>query len=144
MVSGEEQYHCVAIHKRSTNVLEFQIGSKTVHQSSLNDNGQTIESYLGGLESICSDTYFKKSHYMTQVRLDSAFEMSPCPIDGEFVGLIPDADDLCARLWSDCNRNDTMNYQVSICGHDEIFDGMLSITSVFPNLYNNENVKLFF
>lgn len=103
-------------------MLEFQIGSKTIHQSSLNDNSRTIDS-LGGLESICSNKYFEKSHFITQVRLDSAFEMSPCPIDGEFVGLIPDAEELCARLWSDCDRNDTMNYQVSVCGHDEIFDG---------------------
>lgn len=138
----------MSVHKRSTNVLEFQIGSKTIHQSSLNDNGRNIDNYLqGGLESICSDQYFDKAHFITQVRLDSAFEMSPCPIDGEFVGLIPDAEgerqhnakfsqivsdshdspicttDLCARLWSDCTQNDTMNYQVSFCGHDEIFDG---------------------
>lgn len=127
MIVGEEQYHCVSIHKRSANVLEFQIGSKTVHQSSLNDNGGSIDSYLGGIESICSDQFFDKSHFLTQARLDSTFELSPCPIDGEFVGLIPDAEDLCARLWSDCEKNDTMNYQVSICGHDEIFDGLLSI-----------------
>lgn len=106
--------------------MEFQIGSKTIHQSSLNDNGRNIDNYLqGGLESICSDQYFDKAHFITQVRLDSAFEMSPCPIDGEFVGLIPDAEDLCARLWSDCSQNDKMNYQVSFCGHDEIFDGKL-------------------
>lgn len=104
--------------------MEFQIGSKTIHQSSLADNGGTIDNYIGGLESICGDQYFDKSSYLTQVRLDNTFEMSPCPIDGEFIGYIPDAEDLCARLWSDCDKNDTMNYQVSICGHDEIFDGM--------------------
>lgn len=125
-LTGEEQYHCVAVHKRSANVLEFQIGNKIVHQSSL--NGGSIDSYLGGLESICSDEHFDKSHVMTQARLDSTFELSPCPIDGEFVGLIPDAEDLCARLWSDCDANDTMNYQVSFCGHDEIFDGEFSFS----------------
>lgn len=93
LITGEQQYNCVSVHKRSTNVLEFQIGSKTIHQSSLNDNGRNIDNYLqGGLESICSDQYFDKAHFITQVRLDSAFEMSPCPIDGEFVGLIPDAE----------------------------------------------------
>lgn len=115
--------------------MEFQIGSKTIHQSSLNDNGRNIDNYLqGGLESICSDQYFDKAQFLTQVRLDSAFEMSPCPIDGEFVGLIPDAEDLCARLWSDCSQNDTMNYQVSFCGNtDEIFDGeFLSFVFYFP------------
>lgn len=125
MLSGEEQYHCVAVHKRSANVVEFQIGSKTIHQSSLNDNGASIDSYLGSLDSICGDQYFEKSHFITQSRLDSTFiEPSPCPIDGNFVGLIPDAEDFCARLWSDCEKNDTMNYQVTICGHDEVFDGM--------------------
>lgn len=104
-------------------MLEFQIGSKTIHQSSLADNGGTIDNYIGGLESICGDQYFDKSSYLTQARLDNAFEMSPCPIDGEFIGFIPDAEDLCARLWSNCDRNDTMNYQVALCGHDEIFDG---------------------
>lgn len=122
---GEEQYHCVSIHKRSANVLEFQVGSNTIHQSWLDENGATIDSY-GGLESICSDQNFDKAHFITQARLDSTFELSPCPIDGEFVGLIPDAEDLCARLWSECDKNDTMNYQVSICGHDEIYDGMLN------------------
>lgn len=122
LVSGEGQFHCIAIHKRSANVLEFQIGNKIVHHSSLND--------LGDIDSICGDQHFDKSHIMTQARLDNTFELSPCPIDGEFIGLIPDAEDLCARLWSDCGKNDTMNYQVSFCGHDEIFDGEFLIFSM--------------
>lgn len=112
-------------------MLEFQIGSKTVHQSSLNDNGGSIDNYLGGLESICRDQYFDKAHFITQARLDSAFELSSCPIDGEFIGLIPDAEDLCASLWSDCEKTDAMNYQVSICGHDEIYDGLIFLSLYF-------------
>lgn len=131
VITGEEQYHCVAAHKRSANVLEFQIGNKIVHQSSL--NGGSIDNYLGGMESICSDENFDILHIMTQARLDSTFELSPCPIDGEFVGLIPDAEDLCARLWSDCEANDTMNYQVSPCGHDEIFDGEIFFSVITVN-----------
>lgn len=112
---GEEQYHCVAINKRSANILEFQIGSKTVqHYANENDNN---------IESICDDVYFDRTRWTTQGRLDG-FTASPCPVDGEFYGFIPDAEGLCAKLWSDCQTPDIMFYQVSACEYDEIFEGI--------------------
>lgn len=45
-----------------------------------------------------------------------------CPISGEFTGVIPDADDLCAKLWSDCRAPELMYYQVSHCETMEIYE----------------------
>lgn len=110
---GEEQYHCVWVTKRSDNILEFQIGSRTIQ-------------HLGGSSrpdaTICDDKYFDKTRWLTQGRLDHSV-VSACPIDGDFEGRIPDAEGLCAKLWSECDRPDIMFYQVSACDYDEIFEG---------------------
>lgn len=111
---GEEQYHCVWIIKRSANILEFQIGSKTIQHL---DDGNTDFDY------ICDEKFFDKTRWLTQGRLDHSVTVSPCPVDGEFEGLIPDSNELCAKLWSECESPDIMYYQVSVCGYDEVFEG---------------------
>lgn len=111
---GEKQYLCVAINKRSANILEFQIGSKTVQHYS--------DEYNNDIESICDDQYFDRTRWTTQGRLDN-YTASPCPVNGEFFGLIPDAEGLCAKLWSECQSPDIMYYQVSACEYDEVFEG---------------------
>lgn len=113
---GEEQYHCVWIIRRSTNILEFQIGSKTV-QSLAHDGTEFA------INGICDAQYFDSSRWITQGRLDHASSVSPCPVDGEFEGLIPDAGGLCAKLWSECHALDIMYYQVSACDYNEVFEG---------------------
>lgn len=45
-----------------------------------------------------------------------------CPISGEYIGLIPDSQDLCAKLWSDCQAPELMYYQVSDCATNEIYE----------------------
>lgn len=117
---GEEQYHCVWIVKRSLNVMEFQIGAKTVQH--IDDNSRPSE-------SICDNSYFDETRWLTQGQMDNALATTTataaCPIDGEFEGLIPDAEGLCAKLWSECDRPDIMYYQVYACDYDEIFEGKI-------------------
>lgn len=46
---------------------ESQICSKTIHRSLSNDNGKVINSYFGGIKSICTDQFFDKSHSTTPI-----------------------------------------------------------------------------
>lgn len=111
---GEEQYHCVWVAKRSENILEFQIGAKTIQHLGVGSRPDG---------SICDDRYFDKTRWLTQGRIEHGLVTTACPIDGDFEGLIPDAEGLCAKLWSECDRPDIMFYQVSACDYDEIFEG---------------------
>lgn len=78
------------------------------------------------IESICDDQYFDKSQWTTQGRYDNRYETSPCPINGEFIGYIPDAEGLCARMWSG-ERADIMFYEVSSCEYGEVYDGQYKL-----------------
>lgn len=95
------------VKKRSANILEFQIGTRT------GTNASAI---------ICDDMYFDDSRWLTQARLDHNQVMSPCPVNGEFTGLIPDALGLCAKLSSECHSPDNMHYEVSACNYDEVYE----------------------
>lgn len=119
--TGEEQYHCVWLSRRSVNILEFQVGSKTMQHNALHDKHDT------DIESICDDQYFDQFRWLTQGRTRPGYQVTACPIDGEFVGQLPDVEGLCARLWSDCRRPDTMYYQVSSCEYGEIYEGKRSL-----------------
>ncbi|KAF5272839.1 hypothetical protein FQR65_LT00435 [Abscondita terminalis] len=103
----EERYTCVKIKKRSTNIMEFQVGTNFTRNNDV--------SYL------CSDTNFPDNAWITQGRLNRKFEAS-CPISGEYTGVIPDTTDLCAKLWSDCRAPELMYYQVSDCLTAEVFE----------------------
>lgn len=53
---------------------------------------------------------------------------SPCPIAGEYTGMIPDAIGLCAKLYSDCNNPEIMFYTVSDCSDQpEVYEGNTSV-----------------
>lgn len=39
-----------------------------------------------------------------------------------FLGLIPDALGLCAKLSSECSSPDNMHYEVSACNYDEVYE----------------------
>ena len=116
---GEEQFHCIWAIKRSANILEFQIGSKTVQNLAASDSDADSE------DNICADKYFDETRWLTQGRLDHSLTMSPCPVNGEFTGFVPDAEGLCAKLSSECQSKDIMYYQVSACDYDEVFEGRL-------------------
>nr|XP_040222749.2 uncharacterized protein LOC120949487 [Anopheles coluzzii] len=105
---GEEMYQCLKIERRDTNVFEFQISSR---QSA---------NYTA---TICNDFYFNDDRWLTQGRLDSNDIVSPCPIIGEFSGIIPDDEGLCAKLSSECESQDIMYYQISACDYaNEVYE----------------------
>ncbi|XP_056645658.1 uncharacterized protein LOC130450935 isoform X1 [Diorhabda sublineata] len=107
----EEYYNCVKIANRGGNILEFQLGTNT---STNKDDVFTL----------CANENFQPDSWITQGRLEIPPTMSSemCPITGEYTGRIPDATDLCAKLWSDCRAPEYMYYQVSHCETEEIYE----------------------
>ncbi|CAG9855095.1 unnamed protein product [Phyllotreta striolata] len=107
----EESYNCLRLATRGNNILEFQLGTNT----SINKDD---------VFTICSDENFQSDQWITQGRLEIQPGVSTgmCPITGEYTGRIPDATELCAKLWSDCRAPELMYYQVSHCESEEIFE----------------------
>ncbi|XP_042243526.1 uncharacterized protein LOC121880402 [Homarus americanus] len=97
---GDEAFTCLAMQERSSNVMEFQISP---------DVKETYE--MGLCSSPASLTW---DSWVTQGRVDR-FRQSPCPVAGEYTGVIPDAPILCAKLYSDCNNPEIMFYTVFSC-----------------------------
>ncbi|XP_037775418.1 uncharacterized protein LOC119572388 [Penaeus monodon] len=97
---GDEAFTCLAMQERSSNVMEFQISPdvKTKYEAGL-------------CSSPASLTW---DAWVTQGRVDR-FKQSPCPVAGEYTGVIPDATILCAKLYSDCNNPEIMFYTVFSC-----------------------------
>ncbi|KAK4871785.1 hypothetical protein RN001_015909 [Aquatica leii] len=104
---GEEQYNCLKIKKRSTNIIEFQLGTNFSKNKDVFD--------------LCSETNFQDNNWITQGRLNRKLEAS-CPISGEYTGVIPDNTEFCAKLWSDCRAPELMYYQVSDCVTSEVVE----------------------
>ncbi|KAK3877277.1 hypothetical protein Pcinc_018001 [Petrolisthes cinctipes] len=98
--SGDEAFTCLAMQERSSNVMEFQISP------------DRRASYESGLCS--SPASLSWDSWVTQGRVDR-FRQSPCPVAGEYTGVIPDAPVLCAKLYSDCNNPEIMFYTVFSC-----------------------------
>ncbi|XP_076029973.1 uncharacterized protein LOC143018485 [Oratosquilla oratoria] len=99
---GEETFTCVWIKQRDTNVLEFQMA--------------TSPSEVYNATHLCSDNMFRGQQWITQGNLRPK-EQPGCPIAGDYTGVIPDAQDLCARLNSDCRNPEVMHYTVSACAN---------------------------
>ncbi len=60
---------------------------------------------------------------MTQGRLEVT-DPTPYPITGEYSGVIPDTDGLCAKLYSDCNNPEIMFYTIFNCfNRSEVYEG---------------------
>ncbi|KAJ8955379.1 hypothetical protein NQ318_003476 [Aromia moschata] len=106
---NEEYYNCIKISNRSKNILEFQLGTN-------NSNDKDV--------SLCEDENFERDHWITQGRqeINPGTSSGMCPITGEYTGRIPDATDLCAKLWSDCRAPELMYYQVSHCESQEVYE----------------------
>ncbi|CAH2006229.1 unnamed protein product [Acanthoscelides obtectus] len=106
----EEFYSCVRIANRSNNILEFQIGKNTSKDKDV--------------FSLCQDENFEGDTWITQGRqnITIGFSSGMCPITGEYTGKIPDATNLCAKLWSDCRAPELMYYQVSHCDSEEVYE----------------------
>lgn len=75
--------------------------------------------------TLCDDKNFNENNWLTQGRLDENLIISPCPVNGEFIGIIPDAEGLCAKLSSNCQQPDIMYYQVAACDEDQIYEGKI-------------------
>ena len=65
---------------------------------------------------------------MTQGRQE-VLEPTPYPIVGEYTGVIPDTDGLCAKLYSDCNNPEIMFYTIFNCfNRSETYEGKAIIS----------------
>ncbi len=74
-------------------------------------------------ETLCDDENFQDRTWTTQGRIDLT-DSTPYPIDGEYTGVIPDTEGLCAKLYSDCNNPEIMFYTIFNCfNRSEVFEG---------------------
>lgn len=101
---GEKSFNCVWIKRRSENILEFQMG---------------VESANNYTTTICSPNNFAETSWQTLARLDRQSVKSPCPVTGNFEGVLPDSTGLCAKLSSDNKSEDVMYFEVSDCRDPE-------------------------
>lgn len=97
---------CLMMRQRSENVLEFTIGMvfSPVHR-----------------DSLCDDPNLDNLVWMTQARIERAVE-SPCPITGQYTGMITDLSGMCAELSSNCNTREIMYFKVSDCESGELYE----------------------
>lgn len=73
-------------------------------------------------ESLCDEENFSDNTWVTQGRYDAS-EPTPYPIIGEYTGVIPDTDGLCAKLYSDCNNPEIMFYTIFNCfNRSEVYE----------------------
>ena len=114
---GEEHYKCVWFKNRGLNAIEFQVGLYT----SLSHN-----------ESLCDEGNFLDRTWTTQGRTEVE-NATPYPIIGEYTGVIPDTDGLCAKLYSDCNNPEIMFYTIFNCfNRSEVYEGNYRTLTIFP------------
>ena len=74
-------------------------------------------------ESLCDEDNFQERTWTTQGRIEVE-DPTPYPIVGEYTGVIPDTDGLCAKLYSDCNNPEIMFYTIFNCfNRSEVFEG---------------------
>lgn len=104
---GDEHYKCVWLKDRGDNALEMQIGLYTSPTHN---------------ESLCEVENFLDRTWVTQGRQDVT-ETTPYPIVGEYSGVIPDTDGLCAKAYSDCNNPEIMFYTIFNCfNRSEVYE----------------------
>ncbi|XP_017763106.1 PREDICTED: uncharacterized protein LOC108552923 [Eufriesea mexicana] len=99
-------YVCLMMRQRSENVLEFTIGMVL---------SPVYQTYL------CDDPNLDKPVWMTQARVERAVE-SPCPITGQYMGMITDLSGMCAELSSNCNTREIMYFKVTDCESGELYE----------------------
>ena len=105
---GDEVYKCVWIKQRGLNTIEIQM--------SLFDSAGSAD------PSLCRDENFLERAWTTQGRARIE-EKAPYMFTGEYTGVIPDTDGLCAKLYSDCNNPEIMFYTIFNCfNRSEVFE----------------------
>ncbi|XP_076335457.1 uncharacterized protein LOC143238801 isoform X2 [Tachypleus tridentatus] len=99
---GQEAYNCIWLQKRSSNVLELQLG----------DNPSS-----GYVQLLCGHHMFRSNTWVTLGRLDVTHPES-CPITGNYSGMTSGGGTLCAKLATDCNNPDILHYSIRDCGNN--------------------------
>ena len=110
---GEQGYTCLALQPRQagilSSILEMKIGR-------INSQLEEVSCSYSALEDPLSVT-----RHLTQVR-----DKVACPLSGEWQGVIPGAEGLCARSVTSCARPDQMQYQVYNCNNKmEVYEDRL-------------------
>ena len=104
---GEEEYKCVWVKERGVNTMEVQV---SIYGSEFPDI------------SLCREENFQERTWITQGRLETK-EKAPYMFTGEYTGVIPDTEGLCAKLYSDCNNPEIMFYTIFNCfDRTEVFE----------------------
>lgn len=104
---GDEEYKCLWVKERGVNTLEVQVGLYT------SDTPDRV---------LCGDENFQERTWTTQGRLVIE-EKAPYMFTGEYTGVIPDTEGLCAKLYSDCNNPEIMFYTIFNCfNRTEVFE----------------------
>ena len=104
---GDEEYKCMWVKERGVNTMEVQVGLYT--SDTHND-------------SLCGHENFQERTWTTQGRVDIT-ETAPYMFTGEYTGVIPDTEGLCAKLYSDCNNPEIMFYTIFNCfNRTEVFE----------------------
>ena len=120
---GEQGFACLALHSRQADSLG-SLGSWGAAAAVI------MEMKIGRIDSrlddvSCSDSALgdnlSLTGWVTQVR-----DRVACPLSGEWQGVIPDAEGLCARSVTSCDRPDQMKYQVYNCNNQmEVYEDRL-------------------
>ncbi|XP_011648015.1 uncharacterized protein LOC105434107 [Pogonomyrmex barbatus] len=98
---------CLMMRQRSENVLEFTLGA--------------ILNLVAYQPDLCDDPHLDGPTWMTQARIERVVE-SPCPITGQYMGMITDLSGMCAELSSNCNTREIMYFKVSDCESGELYE----------------------
>ena len=102
------------------------INSKKLYISTITDFCSFFPGLYNSLhhnESLCDEDNFQERTWTTQGRIEVE-DPTPYPIVGEYTGVIPDTDGLCAKLYSDCNNPEIMFYTIFNCfNRSEVFEG---------------------
>jgi len=92
-------YNCVWFRQRTSNVLELQFGRRP----------STVPSF-----ELCDYHNFWSKTWTTLARTDGEY-FPACPVAGEYTGKLTDNPELCAKLYSNCNKLDMMYFLVTPC-----------------------------
>ena len=98
-------------------ILSFFFGFTGISSSDSKGDSSTELS-----KQLCSAENFTPSKWQTLGRMD-ANNPPHCPLVGEYTGIIPDAEGLCAKSYADCNNPEVMFYTVFNCNNaTEIYE----------------------
>ena len=104
---GDEEYKCMWVKERGVNTMEVQVSLYTSETHN---------------DSLCGHENFQERTWTTQGRIDIS-ETAPYMFTGEYTGVIPDTEGLCAKLYSDCNNPEIMFYTIFNCfNRTEVFE----------------------